>query len=385
MKKIPRDNLSQQITTLFKSHKIVGLTGPRQVGKTTLAKYLSKNFQLDIHFFDLEDPTDEALLNNPKLALEKLEGLIMIDEIQRKPELFTYLRVKADLMKSKSRILILGSSSRDLIEKASESLAGRIAYLEVPALSLTEVDHSDKLFYRGGYPSSFLSTSEANSFQWRKSYLQSYIERDLRDLGIDLNSQTLRRFLEMCAGYHGQIFNASELGKSIGLSHTTVRKYLDILKSTFLVRELKPWSESILQRQVKQPKIYIKDVGLLYVLLGIQNKNELLRNPRLGSFWEGFALDELIKCLSLENDAVYFWALHQVGEMDLFTKYKNKRLGFEFKYTDKPRFTKSMQISQKNLNLDFIFYIYPGDKISEIQKNVFAVPLNQIQKIKAMI
>lgn len=385
MKQIPRDHLIQQISLLFKSHKIVGLTGPRQVGKTTLARSISKKFEQDIHFFDLEDPTDEALLNNPKLALEKLEGLIVIDEIQRKPELFTYLRVKADVMRPKTRILILGSSSRDLIEKSSESLAGRIAYLEIPTLSLGEVNDSDKLFFRGGYPNSFLSSNEAHSFQWRKSYLQSYVERDLRDLGIDLNSQTLRRFLEMCAGYHGQIFNASEIGKSIGLSHTTVRKYLDILKSTFLIRELKPWNESILQRQVKQPKIYFKDIGLLYTLLGIQNKRELLRNPKLGSLWEGFALDELIKCLNLENDDIYFWALHQIGEIDLFAKFKNRRIGFEFKYTDKPNFTKSMHIADESLNLDFIFFIYPGEKISEISKNVFAIPLNQVQQIKSMI
>ncbi len=376
MAKIKRISLMKQLENSVKKSRITALIGPRQVGKTSLAKAFIKirKTQL-VHFFDLEDPTDFDLLENAKLTLEPLEGLIVIDEVQMRPELFTYLRVKSDQMKKTSRILLLGSSSRDLIEKSSESLAGRIRYIEVSGFSLAEVTPADKIFLRGSLPLSFSAKSDQDSYDWRKSYVQSAIERDFRGLGIDLPSQSLRRMIEMMAGYHAQIFNSSELGKSLGFSHTTARKYLDILVGTFLIRELKPWNESILQRQVKQSKIYFRDSGLTNYFLGLKSKSELYRNPRLGSLWEGFALEETIKMIGAEPEDLYFWALHQGGELDLFWKNGPKRIGFEFKYSDHPKVTSSMIKAQKILHLDHLYIVYPGTKQASLGQKTSLLPL----------
>lgn len=376
MAQVKREQISSKIEGSLKSYKVTALIGPRQVGKTTLAKMVAKKSKIkDIHFFDLEDPTDYDLLENAKLVLEPLRGLIVIDEVQRRPELFKYLRVKADSLDKKSRILILGSSSRGLIENASESLAGRIQYIEVPGFSLNEVSDLRKLFSRGAYPLSYIAKTEEQSYSWRKSYTQSYIERDLRGLGIDLPPQSLRRFMEMLAGYHGQIFNSSEIGKSMGFSHTTARKYVDILASTFMIRELKPWNEQILQRQVKQPKIYFRDSGLLNYFLGIKSHAEIIRNPRLGSLWEGFALEETIKLLGADPYDLYFWSLHQEGELDLFWKRGSEKIGFEFKYADSPQITLSMKKALALLKLDHLYIIYPGTKASRLDEKITLLPL----------
>jgi uncharacterized protein len=381
--KIRRKILEDLIKSSLANSKVTGLIGPRQVGKTTLARGLAK-LRKERHFFDLEDPTDFDLLANAKLTLGNLSGLIIIDEIQRKPELFPYLRVKADQLTKKDSILLLGSSSRDLIEKTSESLAGRIRYIEISGLSLSEVKDSNRLFLRGGLPPSFTARNDRESFQWRKDYLRSYIERDLRGLGIELPPQSLRRLLEMLTGYHGQIFNSSELGKSMGFSHTTARKYLDILIGTFLVRELKPWSESVIQRQVKQPKIYIRDSGLLFSILGLQSEKDILRHPRLGSFWEGFALEETIKIIRAPFDELYFWALHQNGELDLLWKSGEKKIGFEFKYADSPQITTAMRNAINLLNLDHLYVVYPGTKRAPLDKRVTLIPLDKVSELKGI-
>ena len=374
---IKRTSLSKEIQAGLKTFKITALIGPRQVGKTTLARQLAKSIKsLKVHFFDLEDPTDFNLMENVKLTLEPLEGLIIIDEVQRLPDIFKYLRVKSDRMNAKTKILLLGSSSRDLIEKASESLAGRICYIQINGFSGVEVKNDfDKLFIRGGFPLSYLAKTETDSYAWRKAYAQSYIERDLRGLGIDLPVQSLRRLIEMLAGFQGQIFNSSELGKSMGFSHTTARKYLDVLVSTFLIRELKPWNEQIIQRQVKQPKIYFRDSGLLNYFLGIKSDSELKRNPRLGSLWEGFALEETIKQIKAESEDLYFWALHQNGELDLLWKHGSKKIGFEFKYSDHPEITGSMKKALDLLNLDHLYVIYPGDKKAKLGEKITLLPL----------
>lgn len=384
MKTVKRPDLIKRIRKSLKDYKVTALVGPRQVGKTTLAKSIAKIIKAkNIHFFDLEDPTDYALLDNAKLTLEPLTGLIIIDEIQRRPELFKYLRVKADSLDRNSRILILGSSSRDLIENASESLAGRIQYIEVTGFSLAEVNDAEKLFERGSYPLSYTAKTLKDSYSWRKSYTQSYIERDLKALGIDLPAQSLRRFMEMLAGYHGQIFNSSEIGKSMGFSHTTARKYVDILVSTFLIRELKPWNEQIIQRQVKQPKIYFRDSGLLNYFLGIKSHIELVRNPRLGSLWEGFALEETIKLIEADSSDLYFWALHQEGELDLLWRNGVERIGFEFKYGDSPQITLSMKKSLDLLKLDHLYIVYPGNKMAKLDSKVTLLPLAQnIKQLK---
>ena len=375
MKTVKRSDLIKRIRKSLKDYKVTALIGPRQVGKTTLAKAIAKLLKIkNVHFFDLEDPTDYTLLENAKLTLEPLSGLIIIDEVQRRPELFKYLRVKADSLDKNSKILILGSSSRDLIENASESLAGRIQYIEVTGFSLAEVNDTEKLFERGSYPLSYTAKTLSDSYSWRKSYTQSYIERDLKALGIDLPAQSLRRFMEMLAGYHGQIFNSSEIGKSMGFSHTTARKYVDILVSTFLIRELKPWNEQIIQRQVKQPKIYFRDAGLLNFFLGVRSHVELLRNPKLGSLWEGFALEETIKLIKADSADLYFWALHQQGELDLFWKNGSKKIGFEFKYADSPRITASMKKSLDLLKLDHLYLIYPGKKMARLDAKVTLLP-----------
>ncbi len=375
---IKRTDLFQQLGHSLKNSKVTILIGPRQIGKTTLIKeYIKKQKNKEVHFFDLEDPTDEDLLDNAKLTLESLEGLIVIDEVQRKPEIFKYLRVKADQMKKPSRIILLGSSSRDLIEQASETLAGRVNYIEVHGFSIKETGKVEKLFIRGCFPSSFSSKSDADSYQWRKSYTQSYLERDLKNLGIDLPSQSLRRMLEMMIGYHGQIFNASEIGKSLGFSHTTARKYLDILISTFLIRELKPWNQSIIQRQVKQSKIYFRDSGLVNYFMGIRTKEELFRNPKLGHLWEGFALEETIKLIGADNDDLYFWALHQDGELDLLWKRGDTKIGFEFKYTDHPKISNSMLKALELLQLEHLYVVYPGVKISKLHEKITLIPLGK--------
>lgn len=376
MKTIKRPGLIANIRKSLKDYKVTALVGPRQIGKTTLAKIVSKLLKVkNVHFFDLEDPTDYTLLENAKLTLEPLTGLIIIDEVQRRPELFKYLRVKADSLDRNSRILILGSSSRDLIENASESLAGRIQYIEVAGFSLAEVKDAEKLFERGSYPLSYMAKTLNDSYSWRKSYTQAYIERDLKALGIDLPSQSLRRFMEMLAGYHGQIFNSSEIGKSMGFSHTTARKYVDILVSTFLIRELKPWNERIIQRQVKQPKIYFRDSGLLNYFLGTRSHAELIRNPKLGSLWEGFALEETIKLIQADSADLYFWALHQEGELDLIWKNGIQKIGFEFKYADSPQITASMKKALDLLKLDHLYIIYPGKKMAKLDTKVTLLPL----------
>jgi len=376
MTTIRRNDQIENIKQSFKHHRVTALIGPRQVGKTTLVKKFIKNeSDKKIHFFDLEDPTDYDLLENAKLTLGPLEGIIIIDEVQRRPELFKYLRVKSDTMKKSSKIILLGSSSRDLLEQSSESLAGRIRYIEIPGLSIEETNKADKLFLRGGMPLSFTAKTELGSYEWRKSYVQSYIERDLKTLGIDLPPQGLRRLLEMLVGFHGQIFNSSELGKSLGFSHTTARKYLDIISSTFLIRELKPWNQSMIQRQVKQPKIYFRDSGLVNYFLGIRSNKELSRNPRLGSLWEGFALEETIKIIKAEPEDLYFWAIHQNGELDLLWKKKSQMIGFEFKYADSPKITLSMNKALELLKLDHLYVVYPGKTKAKLSKKVTLLPL----------
>lgn len=382
MSKIKRLDLVKKIQKSIKYFKVTALIGPRQVGKTTLAKEIYKKSKFKkVHFFDLEDPTDFDLLSNPKLALSALEGLIVIDEIQIRPELFKYLRVKSDEMSLKTKILILGSSSRDLIESASESLAGRINYIEIHGISLSEFDNSKALFFRGGFPLSLTARSRDQSYAWRKAYSLAYLERDLKGLGIDLPSQSLRRFIEMLAGYHGQILNLSELGKSIGISHTTVRKYVDILVSTFLLRELKPFNEQIIQRQVKQPKIFFRDSGILNYFLSVQSEEDLYRNPRLGSLWEGFAMEESIKSIGADTSDIYFWSIHQGGELDLLWIHGGVRTGFEFKYADSPRVTKSMHQAIHLLKLDHLYVVYPGDKKSVLDANITLIPLSKMSEL----
>ncbi|OAI49069.1 hypothetical protein AYO45_03580 [Gammaproteobacteria bacterium SCGC AG-212-F23] len=354
-----------ELDKALKVHPVVALLGPRQCGKTTLAKQYGNlkrgKSTLNIYHFDLEDPDDLARLEAPKLAFEDLLGLIVVDEIQRQPELFPLLRVLVDQHK-KRKFLILGSASRDLIKQSSETLAGRIRYIEITPFSYYEVHDLHKLWFRGGFPNSYLAKNNENSSQWLTAYVTTFLERDIPNLGIQIPPRTLRRFWMMLAHYHGCIFNASEIGTSLGVAHTTVRHYLDILTGTFMIRELTPWIENINKRQIKSPKIYFRDSGIFHNLLGIKDMHALQHHPKLGSSWEGFALEEIIRSHHAEPEECYFWGIHSQGELDLLIIKNGKRLGFEFKYSDAPTLTSSMQLASDTLKLDKLTVIYPGDR-----------------------
>ena len=285
-----RPRYRHRISELFEVHPTVAILGPRQCGKTTLARAYAQGYGTGpVTLFDLEDPTDAALLDNPKLALQDLSGLVILDEIQRAPSLFEVLRVLVDRDANPCRFLVLGSASRDLIRQSSETLAGRIAHMELTPFSLTETgsDAVQRLWLRGGFPPSFLARSEAASTQWRKAYISTFLERDIPSLGIDIAPQSLRRFWAMITHYHGQLVNYSELGRSFGVADTTVRRYLDVLSATFMVRQLPPWFENIKKRQVKRPKLYLRDSGIFHNLLGVTDRTALHRHPKLGPSWEG--------------------------------------------------------------------------------------------------
>jgi uncharacterized protein len=375
-----REQYLEKIQTHFRIHPICAILGPRQVGKTTLAKmYVEKYFPHNAHFFDLENPLDLARLENPMLALSSIsEQLIVIDEIQRRPDLFPVLRVLADEPGKKRNFLILGSASRDLLRQSSETLAGRIGYIELPPFSLYEVKDSARLWLRGGFPRSYLAESNQDSYLWRQSYISAFLERDVPSLGFNIPASQMRRFWLMVAHYHGQVFNASELGRSLAISHHTVQKYLDILAGTFMVRILSPWFENIHKRQVKSPKIYFRDSGILHALLGISDELQLQTHPRLGAFWEGYALEEVIRTFHAAPEECYFWATQADAELDLLIIKNGKRLGFEYKYTDSPTTTKSMHIAQRDLKLDHLAVIYPGSRIFPLTERITAYGLETI-------
>ena len=369
-----RDQFLHQIEQGFAAHAIVAILGPRQCGKTTLAKAFAKNLNIPPqNYFDLEDVTDEARLEKPKLALSELEGLVVIDEIQRAPELFPTLRVLVD--ERPRQFLILGSASRELIQQSSESLAGRIEYLELTPFFYPEAPDLKKLWLRGGFPRSYLAHTEILSQQWRKAYIRTFLEQDIPNLGLRIAPEHLRRFWMMLAYYHGNIFNATEIGASLNISYNTVKHYLDILSGTFMIRQLQPWFENISKRQVKSPKIYFRDSGLWHTLIGILDTSTLLTHPKLGASWEGLALETIIHRENAAPEECYFWAIHQQAELDLLIIKEGKRLGFEFKYTDTPRVTRSLCIAAETLSLDALTVVYPGDISFPLSASIYACGL----------
>lgn len=360
----------------FSTSKIVAILGPRQCGKTTLARaYFKKNNGLSEQYFDLENPRDVLRLSDPLLALEEMEGLIVIDEIQLIPNLFPVLRVLVDQKRPKQRYLILGSASRELIHQSSESLAGRIHYMELTPFSYSEAPDLKKLWLRGGFPLSYLASDAKKSNQWRLDYIRTFLEQDIPALGIRIPPAQIRRFWMMLAHYHGGLMNASEIGNALALSHHTVQKYLDILSGTFMVRQLHPWHENISKRQVKTKKIYFRDSGIFHTLLNIPDRTALLMHPKIGASWEGFALESVIRHRNVDAQDCYFWAVHSAAELDLLIVQGTQRLGFEFKFSKVPQITRSMQQALVDLKLKNLTIIYPGEHIIRLSPAITAIGL----------
>lgn len=374
-----RESFLEHINFQFKIHSVCGILGPRQVGKTTLAKQYTRQFS-KVLFLDLENPFDLARLENPMLALGDISAdLIVIDEVQLRPDLFPVLRVLVD--EKPRKFLILGSASRDLLQQSSESLAGRIGYIELPPFSIAEVHEHKKLWLRGGFPRSYLADSEKESFSWRQSYIKTFLERDLAALGFDIPPLQIKRLWMMLAHNHGNILNASEIGVSMGITHHTVKKYIDILSGTFMIRLLSPWFENISKRQVKSPKVYIRDSGLLHALFNIQVYEDIHMHPKLGASWEGFALEEVIKYYNAQEDECYFWATQDQAELDLLIIKDGKRLGFEIKYTDHPKITKSMTIALQDLTLDHLYVIYPHHQTFPMAEKITALGIENFASL----
>lgn len=374
MKKIARQTDEKAVKTYFETFPVTAILGPRQCGKTTLAR----DFEYD-HYFDLENPRDEARLSNPQIALEDLEGLIVIDEIQRRPELFPLLRYLVD-KRAAQKYLILGSASRDLIRQSSESLAGRIGFYYLAGFRFQDIgsENINRLWARGCMPDSYLAANETRSYLWRENYIATFLERDIPQLGINIPARTLRRFWAMLAHYNGQILNFSELGRSFGISDMTVRKYIDILEGTFMVRCLQPWRENLKKRQVKSPKLYLRDSGLFHWLMSIENMDQLYVHPKLGASWEGFALECASRSIGKTSENFYFWKIHSGSELDLFWMHEGKRWGVELKYTDAPRRTRSMSIVIDDLALDHLWVIYPGKQTYQLSENITVLPLADV-------
>ncbi|PCI38208.1 MAG: hypothetical protein COB50_02645 [Thiotrichales bacterium] len=377
---IQRSQYIEQINSDFRMHPVVALLGPRQCGKTTLARsfvdhYLQAKPLSSVQIFDLENPIHVEQLKNPLLALQNLTGLIVIDEIQLVPELFKILRVLVDDPKISQQYLILGSASRDLIRQSSETLAGRIAYREMQPFNLYEAANLQQLWSRGGFPLAYLAPRDADSISWRNNYIKTFLERDIPNLGFNISANTLRRFWIMLAHCHANILNSADLGRSLGIANTTIKKYLDILVGTFMVRELKPWHENIKKRQVKQSKVYIRDSGIYHALLGILSYTGLQETPVLGASWEGFALEQIIQSQHVDPEDCYFWATHQGAELDLLIVKNGKKRAFEFKYMDAPKMTKSMYSALESLELENLTVIYPGKENYQLHERVYVVGL----------
>lgn len=373
---IDRSQWLADITAALRRSRVTALLGPRQAGKTTLARQIVPPDSPA--YFDLEDPRSLARLDEPMTALGTLRGTVVIDEIQRRPDLFPVLRVLADRRPLRARFLILGSASPELLRQASESLAGRLETITLGGFSLPELGAKalGRHWRRGGFPPAYLARSEAASLVWRRQFVQTYLERDLPQLGITIPAATLLRFWTMLAHYHGGVWNAAEAARSLGVSEPTARRYLDLLTGLFLVRQLQPWHENLKKRQVKAPKVYVRDSGLLHALLGLGTEREILSHPKAGASWEGYAIEEVLR--AVRPEAAHFWATHTGAELDLLLVVRGRRIGVEVKFQDAPRLTPSMRIALADLGLAHLVVIYPGDTRYPISDRVTAVPLAEL-------
>ena len=377
---IDRPRLLAQLKLALSEAPVVAMLGARQAGKTTLAQLLARSFPASepVHRFDLETAADLAALRVPEMVLAPLEGLVIIDEVQRQPDLFRVLRPLADRDPMPARFLLLGSASPHLVRGVSETLAGRVRFVQVGGFSLDEIapERSESLWLRGGFPRSFLAASDAASSRWRESFIDTFLERDIPQLGIRVPAETLRRLWTMLCHFHGNIWNASELARSLGSSEKTARHYLDILAGSFMVRVLAPWHENIAKRQFKSPKVYLRDTGLLHRLLGIESMSDLRSHAKFGASWEGFALEQTLELLG-ERQA-FFWGTHGGAELDLMVTRHGRRYGFEFKCTDSPAMTRSLHAALDDLHLAHAYVVYPGARRFAIHERAEALPLASI-------
>jgi len=374
---LPRPEAAAAVRSALSRNPVVALLGPRQCGKSTLARQLAAGAGRTL-FLDLEDPADLAVLGEPMQALAGFRGLVVLDEVQRRPDLFPLLRVLADRRPLPARFLVLGSASPELLRQSSETLAGRIAFIDLAGFTLREIgpDQAGRLWQRGGFPRSFLAGSEARSVAWREDFVRTFVERDLGQLGFRLPAAAMRRFWTMLAHYHGQTWNASEIGRSLGVSDQTTRSYLDALTGALFVRQLPPWYENLGKRQTKAPRIYIRDSGLFHTLMGLPDRRALLAHPKLGASWEGFAIEQVIARFPTRD--TYFWSTHAGAELDLFLLTGGKRIGFEFKFNDSPSTTKSMRIALADLKLDHLWVVHPGSRRYALGDRLEAIGLEEL-------
>jgi len=382
---LKRPNLNRQIQQSLKRSRVVALIGSRQCGKTTMARELVSADSPN--YFDLEDPQSLARLDEPMTALKSLKGVVVIDEVQRRPDLFPILRVLVDRRPLPARFLILGSTSSDFLRQSAESLAGRIETIEMRGFSLEEIGWKARMrhWFRGGFPLSYLARTEKDSEMWRKQFIQIFLERDLAQWGINIPAISLLRFWTMLAHYHGQTWNAAEPARSLGVTEPTVRRYLDILSGVFMIRQLFPWHVNLKKRQVKAPKVYLRDTGLLHHLLGIRSEKELLMHPKCGASWEGYVIEETLH--TLRPDEAYYWATHNGAEIDLMMIIDGRMFGAECKRLDAPRLTPSMKIALHDLRLERILVIYPGTQRYKIAERIEAVPFEEVVRgeIKSLL
>lgn len=370
---IDRTTDANAVRTALKRSRVVALLGPRQCGKTTLARQFVPTDSLN--YFDLEDPLSLARLDEPDTALRSLRGWVVIDEIQRRPDLFPLLRVLADRRPLPARFLILGSASPELLRQSSETLAGRLEVVPLEGFRLADVGVASQTrhWLRGGFPLSYTARTEADSLAWRRQFLLTFVERDLPQLGVSIPAAALRRFWNMVAHYHGQIWNSAELARALAVNESTVRRYLDVMSGVFMVRQLSPWFENLGKRQVKAPKVYVRDSGLLHALLGITSRRDLELHPKVGASWEGYAVEEVLK--ALKPDEAYYWATHGGAELDLLLFRRGRRIGIECKRADAPTLTPSMRVALADLKLHQLYVVYPGEKRYALARHVDVIPL----------
>lgn len=374
---IRRISHEREIRAALARVPIVSILGPRQSGKTTLARAIARSRSTT--FFDLERPSDVARLSVPMTTLEPLRGLIIIDEVQRMPRLFEVLRVLADRPRAPAKFLILGSADPSLVRGVSESLAGRVHHVDVNGFDITEVGAAQhrRLWLRGGFPRSYLARTNSASIEWRRDYIRDFLQRDLAQLGVTIPTTTLSRFWSMVAHFHGGLWNAADFARSLGSSENTARRYLDLLTGAWAVRQLQPWFENTGKRQVKSPKIYVQDTGLLHALLDLQSDDQLMGHPKAGASWEGFAIQQILAVIG--GHSAYFWRTHQGAELDLMVTRGGKRYGFEIKLSDAPGLTKSMQIALNDLDLARLFVVYPGTESYALNERVEVVPIADLK------